>query len=220
MKTLTVRDLRYDFGKVEAWLNDGQEIEITKYGKLVARISPPGPKDSPLFEAAAQVQEMREAELGDLSGSFTQTHPSSAHFTGLRENSELALAYRAAMSEPLHVTRLLIWEFRQSVRFQAFRHSKNPHVGGPLHEAEKMLADFSDDLRDRFVIIVEIDLMPTLITSEHISKLRTFSAGHRSFDLLHVATATDLHAREFLSFSANQNALATVEGLKTPLRSA
>lgn len=84
MKTLTVRDLRYDFGKVEAWLNDGQEIEITKHGKPVARISPPGPKNFHPFDAdahrrrmketwgdrvfsAAEVQEMREAELGDLS---------------------------------------------------------------------------------------------------------------------------------------------------------
>ncbi len=124
------------------------------------------------------------------------------------------------MPEPLHVTQLLIWEFRQSVRFQAFRHSKNPHVGYPLHEAEKMLADFGDDMRDGFVAVVETDLMRTLITGEHISKLRTFSGGHRSFDLLHVATAIDLDAREFLSFDANQNALATVEGLKTPLRNA
>ena len=41
MQTLTVRDLRYDFGKVEAWLADGEEIEITKHGKPVARLSPP-----------------------------------------------------------------------------------------------------------------------------------------------------------------------------------
>jgi prevent-host-death family protein len=84
MKTLTVRDLRYDFGKVEAWLADGQEIEITKHGKPVARISPPGPVNARPFDAEAhrrwmeetwgdrvfsaeEVKKMREAELGDRS---------------------------------------------------------------------------------------------------------------------------------------------------------
>jgi prevent-host-death family protein len=84
MKTLTVRDLRYDFAKVEEWLADGEEIEITKHGKPVAHLSPPGRKTAPKFDAEAhrrrmretwgdrvfsaeEVREMREAELGDFS---------------------------------------------------------------------------------------------------------------------------------------------------------
>ena len=84
MQTLTVRDLRYDFTKVEAWLADGQEIEITKHGKPVARLSPPGSAKVPKFDieehkrrmqetwgdrvfTMAEVREMREAELGDRS---------------------------------------------------------------------------------------------------------------------------------------------------------
>lgn len=83
MQTLTVRDLRYDFGKVEAWLEGGQEIEITKHGKPVARLLPPAPSGKK-FDAdehlrrmketwgervfsAEEVREMREAELGDRS---------------------------------------------------------------------------------------------------------------------------------------------------------
>ena len=134
-----------------------------------------------------------------------------------QDNSERALAYRNAMSEPLHVTRLLLWEFRQSVRFQAFRHSHNRHVGYPLHEAEKMLSDLGDDMRDDLVISVEIDFINILVTGERISKARTFAGGHRSFDILHIATAIDLDAKEFLSFDANQIALAAAEGLKVPL---
>lgn len=41
MKTATVRDLRYDFPKIEAWLAGGEEILITKHSKPVARISRP-----------------------------------------------------------------------------------------------------------------------------------------------------------------------------------
>ncbi len=134
-----------------------------------------------------------------------------------QDNSERALAYRKTMAEPLHVTRLLLWEFRQSVRFQAFRHSKNRQVGYPMHEAEKMLTDMGDDMKDGLVVVAEIDMTNILITGERISKLRTFAGGHRSFDILHVATAVDLDAREFLSFDANQNELATAEGLKAPL---
>ncbi len=134
-----------------------------------------------------------------------------------QENSDRALAYREAMSEPLHVTRLLLWEFRQSVRFQAFRHRKNRNVGYPLHEAEKMLSDLGDDLKESLVISVEVDFTNILVTGERISKTRTFVGGHRSFDILHVATAIDLDAKEFLSFDTNQIELAAAEGLKVPL---
>ena len=128
------------------------------------------------------------------------------------------MTYRGTMSEPLHVTRLLLWEFRQSVRFQAFRHSNNQQVGYSLDEAEKMLADLSDDMRDGFVTMVEIDFINILVTGERISKARTFAGGHRSFDILHIATAIELAAKEFLSFDANQIALAAAEGLNTPLK--
>ncbi|MCB1226280.1 MAG: hypothetical protein KDK99_10750 [Verrucomicrobiales bacterium] len=76
--------MRYDFKKVEAWLADGEEIEITKHGKPFARLSPPGPQKAPKFDlkahkkrmkdtwgdrvfSAEEVREMREAELGDFS---------------------------------------------------------------------------------------------------------------------------------------------------------
>lgn len=39
MKTATVRDLRYDFPKIEAWLAGGEEILITKHSKPIAKIS-------------------------------------------------------------------------------------------------------------------------------------------------------------------------------------
>jgi predicted nucleic acid-binding protein len=40
------------------------------------------------------------------------------------------------------------------------------------------------------------------------------TGGHRSLDVLHVATALHLGAREFLTFDANQRKLATAEKLK------
>jgi antitoxin (DNA-binding transcriptional repressor) of toxin-antitoxin stability system len=58
MKTATVRDLRYNFPRVEAWLSGGEEIELTKRGHVVGRIIPgsasiPKPK-MPDFAARAR----------------------------------------------------------------------------------------------------------------------------------------------------------------------
>lgn len=43
MKRATVRDLRYDFPKVEKMLADGESIEITKRNRVVATLAPPAP---------------------------------------------------------------------------------------------------------------------------------------------------------------------------------
>jgi predicted nucleic acid-binding protein len=134
-----------------------------------------------------------------------------------QDNSPQAIAWRAAMTESLHVTRLLLWEFRQSTRFHAFRHSHNRKVGYPMHEAERMISKISEHIESASVIIVHCDLTEILFTAERLSKSRTFSGGHRSFDILHVATALTLGATDFLTFDSNQAALASSEGLTTPL---
>jgi antitoxin (DNA-binding transcriptional repressor) of toxin-antitoxin stability system len=83
MKTATVRDLRYDFPKLEAWLAGGEEILITKHSKPVAKISRPTTDVSaklpphPDYRARlkrlwgdrvftqAEVEEMRAFETGE-----------------------------------------------------------------------------------------------------------------------------------------------------------
>lgn len=42
MKNITVRDLRYDFPKVERLLRKGQAVQVTKRGKVIARLEPEG----------------------------------------------------------------------------------------------------------------------------------------------------------------------------------
>ena len=84
MKTATVRDLRYDFPKVEAWIRAGEQVVITKRSKPVARLGPPEPPakaakkvKQPDYRArvrrifgdriftAAEVEEMRAFETGE-----------------------------------------------------------------------------------------------------------------------------------------------------------
>jgi len=40
MKSATIRDLRNRFPVVAAWIEQGQEVEITRHGKGFARLSP------------------------------------------------------------------------------------------------------------------------------------------------------------------------------------
>ncbi|MFT3989985.1 MAG: hypothetical protein QM680_01115 [Luteolibacter sp.] len=40
MKTATVRELRNEFSKLEAWLGEGEEIRIEKRGEAIAVLKP------------------------------------------------------------------------------------------------------------------------------------------------------------------------------------
>jgi prevent-host-death family protein len=41
MKTANVRQLRHDFGSVLRWVAQGEQVEISKRGKVIAVLSPP-----------------------------------------------------------------------------------------------------------------------------------------------------------------------------------
>jgi len=85
MKTATVRDLRNHFPRVAAWIAEGEPVEITKAGKLFARLVPPAPVRTPKLAkpdimaqlkaawgdriySAREVAEMRTAELDGEAG--------------------------------------------------------------------------------------------------------------------------------------------------------
>jgi antitoxin (DNA-binding transcriptional repressor) of toxin-antitoxin stability system len=46
MKRASIRDLRYDFTKVENLLQSGEEIQITRRKRVIARLLPPA-KNNP-----------------------------------------------------------------------------------------------------------------------------------------------------------------------------
>ena len=43
MKTATVRDLRNRFAAVSRWIEEGEEVRITKRGRVIARLVPEPP---------------------------------------------------------------------------------------------------------------------------------------------------------------------------------
>lgn len=58
-----------------------------------------------------------------------------------------------------------------------------------------------------------VDWAEVLVIAERLSAQHTPREGHRALDVLQVATALDLGAREFLSLDANPRQLAVTEGL-------
>jgi predicted nucleic acid-binding protein len=128
-------------------------------------------------------------------------------------NSPAAAAYFESMPEVLHVSGLLLYEFRQSVRFQAWLHSQDKSKGYPQADCNRALADLQTDLDTGVLVMVTVDWPDVHRLAETFSKRHTIAGGHRSFDILHVATALHLGAREFLTFDSNQRKLALAEKL-------
>jgi predicted nucleic acid-binding protein len=104
-------------------------------------------------------------------------------------------------------------EFRQSVRFQIWLHAKDKSKGYSQSEGGRALADLQTDLDSGTLVVVPADWPEVHQLAEAISKRNAVAAGHRSLDIIHVATAFHLKAREFLTFDTNQRKLATTEKL-------
>jgi predicted nucleic acid-binding protein len=131
-----------------------------------------------------------------------------------QDNSPLAAAHFKAMPEALHVSGLLLYEFRQSARFQVWLQARDKSKGYPQEVADVALAKLQSNLDTGALVIAAVNWPDVHRLAETFSKRHTITGGHRSLDLLHVATALHLEAREFLTFDANQRKLAAAEKLK------
>jgi antitoxin (DNA-binding transcriptional repressor) of toxin-antitoxin stability system len=68
MKTVSVRDLRYDFKKVERLLSEGDEIQITKRRKVIARLTPERVEKPPLPDFLGRLNEIYGDRTFEISG--------------------------------------------------------------------------------------------------------------------------------------------------------
>ncbi len=80
-----------------------------------------------------------------------------------------------------------------------------------------MLADLKSDLVSGAVSTIPGPWPQVHLAAERLSELYTDANGHRSMDILHVATAIELGVKEFLTFDGNQKKLAEAEGLIVPV---
>ena len=112
---------------------------------------------------------------------------------------------------------LLFYEFRQSVQFQVFRHRQDKTQGYSAATAQAALAALQANIALGVFQTPQVDWADVHRIAERLAFQYTAKRGHRSFDVLHVATAVHLGAVEFLTFDANQKKLAVAEGLVVPI---
>jgi predicted nucleic acid-binding protein len=105
-------------------------------------------------------------------------------------------------TQPIAVTTLNRYEFANAIRFAVFRKAISASDG------VASLAAFDTDLRRGVLQPTPCDLAAVVSEAERLSESHSLTGGHRSFDLLHVATARVLKATTFLTFDRNQRKLA------------
>jgi predicted nucleic acid-binding protein len=131
--------------------------------------------------------------------------------------STRAIAHVGGLVDPLESTSLLFFEFRQSIQFQVFRHSKDRKQGYGLAVAQAALAALQSDVKAGLYRHAAVDWADVHQIAERLALQHTVKGGHRSFDILHIATALHLGATGFLTFDGNQKRLAEAEGLVVPV---
>jgi len=148
------------------------------------------------------------------------TYPDTSFLYALyvpQSTSGSAITFIESLNVSLESTSLLFFEFRQSVHFQVFRHGKDRSHGYPLSIAQEALAALQADVKVGLYCHAAVDWADVHQIAERLAFQHTLQGGHRSFDILHVATALHLGASKFLTFDANQKRLAQAEGLVVPL---
>jgi antitoxin (DNA-binding transcriptional repressor) of toxin-antitoxin stability system len=68
MKKASVRDLRYRFNLVEHLLREGEEIEITKRKRVIARLVPASPRKPVRPDFAARLRRLYKGKVLEVSG--------------------------------------------------------------------------------------------------------------------------------------------------------
>ena len=135
-----------------------------------------------------------------------------------QDNSPQADLFMASRADAeIAVSSLVLWEFRQSVRFQVFRHHHDRSKGFSKQEADRMLVVLAANLKSKVLTLRTVDWPDVHSLAEKLSAKYTMTGGHRPMDILHLAAARHLQSSRFLTFDGNQKKLAEAEGLMVPL---
>jgi predicted nucleic acid-binding protein len=113
----------------------------------------------------------------------------------------------AADDAALPLTTLGRFELFNAIRLSVFRQQLNPRV------AAIDVLTIKADIESGVLAVISCDWAAVHAEAERLSARHTAEGGHRSMDILHVAIALSMRARQFLSFDRNQTRLASAEGL-------
>ncbi len=134
-----------------------------------------------------------------------------------QDNTKRADAFMKNADVEVVVSSQVLWEFRQSARFQVFRHNNDKTKGFSKSESERMIGVLSANVKANFVHLATVEWPDVHSIAENLSANYTMKGGHRPMDIIHLATAKHLKITRFLTFDGNQKKLAEAEGLVVPL---
>jgi predicted nucleic acid-binding protein len=134
-----------------------------------------------------------------------------------QDNTVRADAFMETFKGNIIVSSQVLWELRQSARFQVFRHQKDKTKGFSKLEAERMIAVLATNVKAGSLELAPVEWPDVHSIAETLSATHTMKAGHRPMDIIHLATAKHLGLKHFLTFDANQKRLAEAEGLAVPV---
>lgn len=121
-----------------------------------------------------------------------------------------AIAGVAKLAEPLPIAWLHQLEFRNALRLRVFRREI------AAIQRDSSLNAFLADLAAGVLVPVSPPHTAVTLEAERLSALHSETLGTRSLDILHVAAAVTLGAREFLTLDRRQADLARAAGLRVP----
>ncbi len=126
-------------------------------------------------------------------------------------HSERAIKWIIRCRYALNLSVFNNYELGNALRFAEFRKLIRKE------EAATYWAQFEAAISRNRLIMETCNLADILNEANRLSATHTLTEGHRSFDILHVASALVMGAKKFLTFDANQRILALSEGLESPV---
>ena len=122
--------------------------------------------------------------------------------------SAAAQAAVTRLGEPLPLIPLAVLELRNAFNFAIQRHRLTPA------ERDALWARFEQQQASGLFVPSPIPASEWQARARELSDRHTPAIAARTLDILHVAAALLLGAREFLSFDERQACMAAAEGLK------
>jgi predicted nucleic acid-binding protein len=122
-------------------------------------------------------------------------------------NSARAQALIHPATDPFVFTGLHRLELRNALELGVFRQLLTPA------QSQAAWNDVERDIRAERLFPQPVNWVPVLRAAAQLAAQHSGGLGCRSLDILHVATARNLIATQFLSFDARQRALAQQLGL-------
>lgn len=123
------------------------------------------------------------------------------------QNGEVATTYAEEHGGPLLFTPLVRIEMANAFRLWQFRKILT------AAKVRSIFRDVAEDVAGGFLRETPVAWADLLIAAEQLSARYTPRTGNRTLDILHVAAAEALGAKQFLSFDQRQRKLAERTGL-------